>query len=174
MNIINNPLKELKWFEESKLLLKKNNSIRLTGASGIEKVHIINSLAADFGAAIVVAENDLKARALYEDYRFFNKEVMYYPAKDLIFYQADINGKQIIIDRMKVLRKVLSGEQCVVITTFDAFMAPAVPANDILNNRIGIQMRILHFRAKAKHQQRVLPKEGIPTNALFRNNIRTL
>lgn len=37
MNIINNPLKELKWFEESKLLLKKNNSIRLTGASGIEK-----------------------------------------------------------------------------------------------------------------------------------------
>ncbi len=138
MNIINNPLKELKWFEESKLLLKKNNSIRLTGASGIEKVHIINSLAADFGAAIVVAENDLKARALYEDYRFFNKEVMYYPAKDLIFYQADINGKQITIDRMKVLRKVLSGEQCVVITTFDAFMAPAVPANDILNNRIGI------------------------------------
>lgn len=140
MNIFDYPLKELSWYEESKRCLeKKTASIRLTGASGIEKAHIINSLAADFKAAIVVVENDLKARSLYEDCKFFNKNVMYYPAKDLIFYQADINGKQIIIDRMQVIRKILSGEAFTIITTIDAFMAPAVPVQDIYDNRISLE-----------------------------------
>lgn len=140
MKIINNPLNELEWFVSSKESLKsKTASIRLTGASGIEKAHIINSLAADFNAAIVVVENDLKARSLYEDFKFFDKNVMYYPAKDLIFYQADINGKQIIIDRMMVIRKILSKEPVTIITTLDAFMAPAVPVTDIYDNRIAIE-----------------------------------
>jgi len=140
MKIINNPLNELEWFESSKESLKKKTaSLRLTGASGIEKAHIINSLAADFDAAIVVVENDLKARSLYEDFKFFNKDVMYYPAKDLIFYQADINGKQIIIDRMMVIRKILSDQPVTIITTLDAFMAPAVPVKDIYDNRISIE-----------------------------------
>ncbi len=33
-----------------------------------------------------------RPRELYEDFRLYDPEVLYYPAKDLIFYQADISG----------------------------------------------------------------------------------
>ena len=37
-----------------------------------------------------------KAKKLYEEYRFLNENTSYYPAKDLLFYQADIHGKQLV------------------------------------------------------------------------------
>ncbi len=34
---------------------------------------------------------------------------MLYPAKDLIFYQADVHGNRLTMERMKVLRRLLEG-----------------------------------------------------------------
>lgn len=37
---------------------------------------------------LIAAENDLKAKELYEDYRLYDRDVYLYPAKDLIFFQG--------------------------------------------------------------------------------------
>ena len=44
---------------------------------------------------LIVTFNDLRAKELYEDYRFYDRNVLLYPAKDLIFFQADIHGNQL-------------------------------------------------------------------------------
>ena len=64
---------------------------------------------------------------MYEDYQFYDRNVMLYPAKDLIFFQADIHGNQLIMERIKCLRRLLEGVPVTVITTYDALMAPQVP-----------------------------------------------
>ena len=48
----------------------------------------------------------------------------FYPAKDFLFYQADIHGKELIRQRIEAIRRMLEkGEEGVtIITTFDAFM----------------------------------------------------
>ena len=63
---------------------------------------------------------------------------MLYPAKDLIFYQADIHGNQLVADRMKVLRKLIEGRPVTVVTTFAALMSPQVPLEEIADAVIHI------------------------------------
>ena len=60
---------------------------------------------------LIVAENDLKAKAFYEDFRLYDPEVLYYPARDLIFYQADIHGNLLTRQRIQVLRALLEREK---------------------------------------------------------------
>ena len=56
---------------------------------------------------------------------------MLYPAKDLIFYQADVHGNRLTMERMKVLRRLLEGVPVTVVTTFDSLMAQQVPIGSL-------------------------------------------
>ena len=72
---------------------------------------------------IVVAASEQKAKELCEEYRFFEKEAVYFPAKDILFYQADIHGNLLTAGAHPHIQKRFPsrpGSQC--ITTFDALM----------------------------------------------------
>lgn len=142
MQIFKEPLLSLDWYNKTSQILQQTSnhqSVRLTGMGDIEKAHIISTLAADFDAAIIIVENDIKAREMVDNYSFFDKNITFFPAKDLIFYQADINGKQMSIDRMKAISQIISGEKITIVTTIDAFMAPMPPISEVLDNQIIIE-----------------------------------
>lgn len=141
MRLLNEPLSRLEWYADcNNKLRKEGTAVRITGCDDAQKLHMINALAASMDAAIVVAPNEVKARSLYEEYSFYDKNVMYYPAKDLIFYQADINGKQLAIDRMRVIGRLLSSERITVITTLDAFMTPMPPVEVVKNSIFSVDI----------------------------------
>ncbi len=122
------PLEELGEFEEiKKLLAGKRASVSISGCVDSEKLHMIYGLSDGFRNKIIVTFSDLKAKELYEDYKFYDRNVMLYPAKDLIFFQADIHGNQLTTERIKCLRRLMEGRPVTVITTYDALMAPQVP-----------------------------------------------
>ncbi len=121
------PLYELGEFEEIRKLLKKPGAAALTGCVDSQKMHMVYGLSDGFKYKIIVTFNDIRAKDIYEDYKLYDKNVMLYPAKDLIFYQADIHGNQLVKERMKALRRVMEGRPLTVVTTFDSLMAPQVP-----------------------------------------------
>ena len=122
------PLEELGEYEEiKKLLEKKSASVALSGCVDSQKLHMIYGLGDGFRYKIIVTFSDLKAKELYEDYKFYDRNVALYPAKDLIFFQADIHGNQLVTERIKCLRRLMEGRPVTVITTYDALMAPQVP-----------------------------------------------
>ncbi len=123
------PLEELGEYDEIKKTLEKNEraAITLNGCVDSEKLHMVYGLGDGLRYKIIVTYSDLKAKELYEDYKFYDRNVMIYPAKDLIFFQADIHGNQLIMQRMKCLRRLMENKPATVITTFDALMAPQVP-----------------------------------------------
>lgn len=128
MNALLAPLKEIGEYENIQSLLKKGKeAVLLTGCVDSQKLHMIYGFNDGFDVRIIVTFSDLKARELMEDARLYDKNVYYYPAKDLIFYQADIHGNQLVKERIKVLRHVLSGEQVTIVTTFSALMASQIP-----------------------------------------------
>lgn len=107
MNAITAPLRELAEFEEGQALLKKPGAcVGFTGCVDSQKLHMAYGLSDGFRYKIIVTFSDLKAREIFEDYQFYDREVTWYPAKDLIFYQADIHGNQLVTERMKALRKL--------------------------------------------------------------------
>ena len=121
------PLCELGEFEEiTKLLKKPNAAAALTGCVDSQKLHMVYGLSDGFKYKIIVTFSDLRAKEIYEDYKLYDKNVMFYPAKDLIFYQADIHGNELVKERIKVLRRIMEGRPLTVVTTFDGLMAPQV------------------------------------------------
>ena len=47
-----------------------------------------------------------KAKELYDEYSFFDKEVVYYPSKDVLFYQSDIRGNLLTAERIRALKAI--------------------------------------------------------------------
>ena len=133
------PLQELGEYDEIKKMLGKDSAaVALSGCVDSEKLHMVYGLSDGFRYKIIVTFDELKAKELYEDFKFYDRNVMIYPAKDLIFFQADIHGNQLIMQRMKVLRRLMEKRPVTIITTFDALMAPQVPLSVQQQNVISI------------------------------------
>ena len=121
------PLYELADFEEIKKQIQKKGIVSVSGCLDSQKAHFANGLAREFPFRLMVVENDLKAKELYEDYRMYDPEVLLYPARDLIFYQADIHGNLITRQRMQVLKALLEKEEVTVITSIDSCLDYLIP-----------------------------------------------
>lgn len=143
MRTLTAPLEELSEYGEMRSLLKKpGKSLALTGCVESQKLHMIYGLGEEFQYKIIVTFNDLRAREIYEDYRFYDRNVTMYPAKDLIFYQADIHGNQLTTERIKCLRRMMEGRPLTVVTTFSALMTPQVPLEILQENVIEIDKKV--------------------------------
>ena len=143
------PLEELGEFEEIKKMLKRESvTVALSGCVDSQKLHMIYGLAGDFRYKIIVTFSELRAKELYEDYKFYDRNVILFPAKDLIFFQADINGNQLTAERIKCFRRLMEGSPVTVITTYDALMAPQPPID-------AWEKRIIHL----DRQSRIVEQE---------------
>ncbi len=128
MRALTAPLNELGEFEEIKKKLKeKHFCAAFTGCVESQKLHMAYGLSEGFKNKLIVTFSDLRVKEILEDYRFYDRNVVAYPAKDLIFYQADIHGNQLVTERIKCLRRILEGKPVTVVTTFSSFMTPHIP-----------------------------------------------
>ncbi|MCD8106281.1 MAG: transcription-repair coupling factor [Lachnospiraceae bacterium] len=109
------PMRELGEFEEiSKKAARNRGLLQVTGCIDSQKSHFVYSMAEEFRqkqaaaqtcpVTLIITYNDLRAKEMYENYRFFDRDVLYFPAKDLIFYQADIHSNLLEQQRIQVLK----------------------------------------------------------------------
>ncbi len=139
MKALTAPLQELGAYEEiRKELLKEQANISVTGCVDSQKLHMIYGLSDGFPYKIIVTFSDLRAKEIYEDYKFYDRNVRMYPAKDLIFYQADIHSNQLVTERIKCLRRIMENRPMTIITTFSALMTPQIPLEVLQKNVIPI------------------------------------
>ena len=128
MKALLTPLAELSAYEEIRsLLAKKEAQAALSGCVDSQKLHMIYGLSEGFRHKLIVTYSDLRAKEIYEDYQFYDRNVMLYPAKDLIFFQADIHGNRLTTERIRCLRRLSEGTPLTVVTTFDALMTLQPP-----------------------------------------------
>ncbi len=134
------PLTELAEYEEGKRLLEKERAcVGYTGCGDSQRLHLIYGLGGGFAYKVIVTFSDLRAREIYEEYQFYDRDSVLYPAKDLIFYQADVHGNQLVKERMKALRRMIEGRPLTLITTFSALMTPQVPLEEIAESVIHME-----------------------------------
>lgn len=128
MKALMEPLEQVGRFDELKRQLKSEQGVAVvTGTLESQKAHLAAGLSQDMPFRLMIAENELKARELYEDFRLYDPEVMYYPAKDLIFYQADISGNLLTKERIRVIRAILEREELTVVTSTGGCMDRLIP-----------------------------------------------
>ncbi len=136
MKTFTQPLKELKEFNDIRdNIIMKTLPVQVTGCIDSQKCHLIHGLGEGFRYKVIVTYNDLKAKEIYEDYRLYDREVYLYPAKDIIFYSADIHGNAIVKDRLRILSKMIEKKNATIIVTLDGGMDRLLPL-DLVKERI--------------------------------------
>lgn len=138
MKVLRSPLKELGSYDEIRSALKKQQSVLLTGCIDAQKLHIVDGICDDYEQRVIAVYSEQKARELYEDVLFYDKTAVYYPTKDLMFYQADIRGRRLITERLRAVRTILEGGPCTIVTTFDALMSRQVPLREYKNHMLRV------------------------------------
>ena len=123
MKAFTQPLTKLSEFAEAVSALKQRKGmIQVAGCIDAQKAQFIYAIGEAFPFKLIVTYSELRAKELYENYKFFDKKVLFYPAKDLIFYSADIHSNLIAQQRIAVLKALLEEEQVTVITTMGGCM----------------------------------------------------
>lgn len=138
------PIRELGEFDNIKKdLFKKSGIVELEGCVDSQKAHLIHSLVEEMDHGedniLVITYDEARARELLENLRFYEPSAGYFPARDLIFYQADIKGNLLIRERLSALKGQLRGEKSVVVTTVDAVMERMSPPDTIMNNLLSLR-----------------------------------
>jgi len=122
------PLMELKEFNDIRENIKMRAlPVQVTGCIDSQKCHLIHGLGEGFRYKVIVTYNEVKAKEIYEDYRLYDREVLIYPAKDIIFYSADIRGNAIVRDRLRVLKRLIEKKDSTIIVTLDGGMDRLLP-----------------------------------------------
>lgn len=125
------PLEELSGYEEMTRALQKPGLVTVSGCTDAQKPHMIHALGRVRKNRIIVTFHEQRAKELYEDYRFFDPTAVYYPPKDVLFYQSDVRGNLLTAERLTALKAVHEQESVTLITTFDAFMNTMAPAKQM-------------------------------------------
>ena len=140
MNSFVYPLKHLAVFEDMKRDLNKaGKAVLVTGCVEQQKAHLVFGVC-DSKVRLIITHNETRARQLYEEYRFFDKDVVYYPAKDFIFYNADIHGNLIVKERIDAIKHIAENKKAgedarlTVVTTIDGCLDKLLPLEYIENN----------------------------------------
>ena len=123
-----NPLTELAEYIDMKQALDKGKGpIQASGVTDSQKVHVMHELSSGRAWKLVITYDDTRARELYEDFTYFEKNSWLYPARDLLFYSSDIHGNLLTRERLQVFRHLLEDEGGVVVTTVDGLMDHLLP-----------------------------------------------
>lgn len=135
------PLQGLAEFEQIKEKSKTNRGIlQVSGCMESQKSHLMYGLSGIAPYRLILAEDERRAREIYEDYRFYDRKVYSYPAKDLLFFQADIHGNLLIRQRMKVIKALLEEKELTVVTSIDGCM-------DFLESLEKIKEQLIHYES---------------------------
>lgn len=113
-------------------LSESSRCVMVSGCVDTDRAHLSCGLTKSLSKKrVIVTYNELRAKSLADDYRFYDKNVVYYPAKDFIFYNADVHSNLIIEQRMNAIRQILENDELTVVTTIDALADSLVPLNEL-------------------------------------------
>ncbi len=129
-----NPLAELIEYEElNQQLERQRGPVQVSGCMDSQKVHLMQEVLPEAAWKLVVTYDDSRAREIYEDFGCFRQDVWLYPAKDLLFYSADIHGNLMARQRLQVLCHLMEDASGVVVTTLDGLMDRLLPLKQLEN-----------------------------------------
>jgi len=140
-----NPIQGMAGMEQMKRsFMQMGHTVMVSGCVDTQKVHFMEAVAQDYKFRVLITYDEFRARELLEDVHFFHKDCIGYPAKDFIFYSADIHGNQIVGERIKCINRILQtkslGGSLTIVTTIDAFTDLLVPINRYIDNKLIYQV----------------------------------
>lgn len=137
--MLENLYEKIEIIKPVKEALNCGRHVLITGCVPSQKEHLIKGICDGFRHRVIVAADEKEAMEILENYMGYDRNAVYYPARDPMFYQADIRGNYISEQRIEVVKKVCDGHDLTVITTPDAFTDKLATREEIKDNTLVIR-----------------------------------
>ena len=135
MLALTNPMKQLEDIRFIQADIKAGRLPLLAdGCIDAGKGQFVYTLSENYPCKLIITGNDVRAKEFLEDYKFYDRNVMLYPAKDVIFYNADIHGNYIVRQRL------LEQKPVTIVTTIDALMDSVLDLSVIKENIMALEV----------------------------------
>ncbi len=132
-------LLEAGGFEDlTKILSTRKGVVKVTGTLSGQKANLAAALCGD-RSMLLVSENELKAKELYEDLRLYEKDVFLFPARDVLFYQADVAGNLVTRQRLQVIEALAEQKKVIAVTSPGGCMDRLLPLLVFKNSLITVK-----------------------------------
>ncbi len=120
--IIENMSRNEKYKKVIEKINGKKSAITLSGLSDSFKAQMIYSLNVNLGkSSCVICSNNMQAKKLMQDLKFFSDiEIVFFPAREMMYYDVEARSKEIENARMEAINKILSKKNIILVTTIDA------------------------------------------------------
>lgn len=148
MRTLTEPLQEAQEYKTLVEALAKPMAKALAdGCVPSQKLHLMDALSRENALSsfarfrLIVTSSDKRVREIRDEYLFYDRNTVIFPAKDLIFYQADLRGRELEKERIRCLRRLVEGRPTTVVTTFAALMTPQVPLSAWKSNVLQLEKR---------------------------------
>lgn len=112
MNLLTENLKKVDMFNDILESLKsENKAISFKNIMDIQKAYYVYSLTTNnHKSSIIVCSNILTANKMVQDLKFISElEVVYFPAKTVVYYDVEAQSRENQNDRMYVMSKINDG-----------------------------------------------------------------
>ncbi len=133
--------KSKKFIDLLKQIENKTSPVAISGLTDMAMVQIgtaINEFAKK--PICIVTYNEIQAKKIYEDIKYFTDKVVLFPKKEIVTYDYIAESKDLPYKRIESLNEIKSKKNLIVVTTIEALMQK-LPAKEVLyRNEINIKI----------------------------------
>lgn len=119
----------------------KVSPILLSGLSDAGKIHFAYATSFYTQKPICfVTYNEMQARKVIKDMKYFTDNVYFFPKKDLVTYDYIAESKETTYQRIEVLNAIKNKKAEVIVTTIEALMQESIPFTTLYQNELHLKV----------------------------------
>lgn len=143
MTLFTKPIFELEAFQNILSHLEKRElPVFARGLTSAAKCNLIQAISEKIGSKhrVIITYDEMRARELMQELKLYDKNTLFYPAKDLLFFAADVHGNAIVNERLNVIKRLASGEDCTIVLSFEAGLLRQLPLSDMIEHSMVLKV----------------------------------
>ncbi len=145
--------KSPKFVDLHKAIENKTSPIEISGLTDVGEASLVAGINEYSKRPImVITYNEIQARKLAEDIKYFTDKVVVLPKKEILTYDYVAESKDLPYERIEILNKIYENKNIIIVTTIEAIEQKIISKKElyknILNFKIGERCNLEEIKQK--------------------------
>lgn len=142
MNIILEELDKSNKFKELQNQIKnKKSPISISGLTSLSEVMSICKITENLkGPTMIITYNEVQAKNLVNDFKFFTDKVVFFPKKEIVTYDYIAESKNLPYERIEVLNKIFDNKNIIIVASIEAVNQKIISKEKLYKNVLKLKI----------------------------------
>ncbi len=133
--------KSAKFVDLLKQIENKTSPIAISGLTDVGMIQIATAIH-EFGKKPIcfITYNEIQAKKLYQDIRYFTDYVVFFPKKDIVTYDYIAESKELPYHRIEALNEIQARRNLIVVTTIEAVTQKLPAKKNLYANELNFKV----------------------------------